>query len=59
MNQGATGSWYSAANPASNSSLDDFSATCYYTALNLKLYVPAFRDVPIGLVRSSVGGQVR
>ena len=57
MNQGATGQWYSAANAASNSSVELFSATCYFTALNLKLFVPAFKDVPIGLVRSSVGGQ--
>lgn len=58
MNQGATGNWYSAANPTSSAGIDNFSATCYYTALHLKLSVPAFKDVPLGLVRSSVGGQV-
>lgn len=58
MNQGATGQWTSAANPASNATVEDFSATCYFTALHLKQNVPAFANVPIGLVRSSVGGQV-
>jgi hypothetical protein len=58
MNQGATGQWVSAADPSSNSTLDGFSATCYYTALHLKRDVAAFAAVPIGLVRSSVGGQV-
>lgn len=59
MNQGATGHWYSAADPTTNATVDGFSATCYFTALHLKLSVPALAAVPIGLVRSSVGGQVR
>jgi sialate O-acetylesterase len=60
MNQGATGVWVSAAaDPASNTSaVQEFSATCYYTAFHLKQSIPAFASVPIGLVRSSVGGQV-
>jgi len=58
MNQGATGRWYSAADATSNATVDGFSATCYFTALHLKHSVPAFAAVPIGLVRSSVGGQV-
>lgn len=57
MNQGADGVWTSAANPKSNVSLLAFSATCYYTALHLKESIPAFKNVPIGLVRSAVGGQ--
>lgn len=40
----------------SNASLAAFSATCFFTALHLKQNVPAMKDVPIGLVQSSVGG---
>ena len=40
----------------SNASLAGFSAVCYFTALHLKQSIPAFKDVPIGLVQSSVGG---
>lgn len=58
MNQGATGRWYSAADPTTNTTVDGFSATCYFTAIHLKRSLPAFATVPIGLVRSSVGGQV-
>jgi hypothetical protein len=59
MNQGANGFWTSAANPFQNmSTVQEFSAMCYYTAFHLKQSIPAFAQVPIGLVRSSVGGQV-
>lgn len=59
MNQGATGQWVSAANPFRNmSAVQGFSAVGYYTAFHLKQNIPAFANVPIGLVRSSVGGQV-
>lgn len=58
LSDGAPGLWYSAANATSNSSVEDFSATCYYTALALKRDVPSLADIPIGLVRASVGGQV-
>lgn len=60
MNQGANGNWQSAAtDPASNvSAVQEFSAMCYYLAFHLKQSIPAFASVPIGLVRSSVGGQV-
>ncbi len=54
MNQGANGHWQPLCGPA----LSQFSATCYYTAYHLKKSIPAFAKVPIGLVRSSVGGQV-
>ncbi len=55
MNQGANGRWLPLCGEAA---LSPFSATCYYTALHLKQSIPAFAKVPIGLVRSSVGGQV-
>jgi len=42
--------------PTDNALLQ-FSATCFFTAMHLKQNVPAFRSVPIGLVRASVGGQ--
>jgi hypothetical protein len=59
MDQGATGVWVSAAAPFRNmSAVQSFSATCYYSAFHLKQSIPAFAQVPIGLVRSSVGGQV-
>ena len=58
LSDGNPGVWYSAANTTSNSSVEDFSATCYYTALALKRNVPALAGVPLGLVRASVGGQV-
>jgi hypothetical protein len=61
MNQGAAGFWKTFANLStteSGSFVEQFSATCYYTAWHLKTSVPAFKNVPIGLVRSSVGGQV-
>jgi hypothetical protein len=32
---------------------------CFLSAHCLQFFVPAFANVPIGLVRSSVGGQVR
>ncbi len=54
MNQGANGHW----EPLCGAALSQFSATCYYTAFHLKKSIPAFAHVPIGLVRSSVGGQV-
>lgn len=60
MNQGASGKWQAAnlntSSPTANA-LYAFSATCFFTALHLKLNVPAFKNVPLGLVRSSVGGQ--
>jgi hypothetical protein len=37
-------------------SLRDFSGLCIFTALHLKQNVPAMKDVPIGLIHSSVGG---
>lgn len=37
MNQGATGQWVSAGGPSNQDFFDGFSATCYYTALNLKV----------------------
>ena len=61
MNQGAAGYWKSFANLSTTkpgSFVEQFSATCYYTAWHLKTSVPAFKNIPIGLVRSSVGGQV-
>lgn len=58
LSDGAPGLWYSAANSTSNSSVEDFSATCYYTALALKRSLPDLANVPLGLVRASVGGQV-
>jgi sialate O-acetylesterase len=58
LSDGSPGFWYSAANTTSNSSVEDFSATCYYTALALKRNVPALAGIPLGLVRASVGGQV-
>ena len=42
---------------ADNATLAAFSGVCYFTALHLKA-LPALRDVPIGLVQSSVGGTV-
>lgn len=33
-----------------------FSAVCLFTALHLKDSLPALKDVPIGIVQSSVGG---
>jgi hypothetical protein len=36
--------------------LRGFSAVCIFTALHLKQSLPALRDVPIGVVDSSVGG---
>ena len=41
--------WISSA--ANNDTLSSFSAVCYYFARALKQYVPAFADVPIGLVQ--------
>ena len=58
LSAGMPGVWYSAANTTSNSSVEDFSAACYYTALELKRNVPELKNVPLGLVRASVGGQV-
>jgi len=59
MHQGASGFWQSAntntSSPTANALLT-FSATCFYTALHLKQNFPAFKNVPIGLVRSSAGG---
>ena len=59
MNQGAQGTWKSAAGSDyfGYPTVYNFSATCYFTALHLKLTQPAFKQVPIGLVRSSVAGQ--
>ena len=60
MNQGAAGKWQAAnlntSSPTENALLT-FSATCFFTALHLKQSIPAFKNVPLGLVRSSVGGQ--
>lgn len=39
-----------------NASLVDFSAVCFFTALHMKQNLPAMKDIPIGLVQSSVGG---
>ena len=44
---------------SSNASLADFSAVCWFTAMHLKQSIPAFKDVPIGLVQSSVGGKLQ
>ena len=59
MNQGAQGTWKSAAGSDyfGYPTVYNFSATCYFTALHLKLTQPTFKQVPIGLVRSSVAGQ--
>jgi hypothetical protein len=59
MENGASGRWESAADIDVHGSpaVLNFSATCYFTALNLKLHVPAFGRVPIGLVRSSIAAQ--
>jgi len=59
MNQGAAGYWSSLAGLDRNGypAVYNYSATCYFTALQLKLNVPAFRAVPIGLVSSSVAAQ--
>ena len=59
MNQGARPVWHSAADtdPHGLPAILNFSATCWFTALNLKRFVPAFRSVPIGLVRSSEAAQ--
>lgn len=52
--RGPSSPWY--VTGTSNASLAAFSATCFFTALHLKQNVPAMKDVPIGLVQSSVGG---
>ena len=60
MNQGANGNWQSFATvaaPQQSAFVEQFSATCFYSAYHLKENVPAMKGVPIGLVRSSVGGQ--
>jgi hypothetical protein len=59
MGNGARGRWESAAgmDVHGSPSVLNFSATCYFTAFNLKTHVPAFRHVPIGLVRASVAAQ--
>ena len=41
---------------ASNATLRDFSAVCYFSAMHMKRELPALAAVPIGLVQSSVGG---
>lgn len=38
------------------SSLRSFSGVCIFTALHLKQSIPALKDVPFGLIQSSVGG---
>ena len=61
MNQGANGNWQAFSNvaaPQASAFVEQFSATCFYAAFHLKENVPAMKSVPIGLVRSSVGGQV-
>ena len=61
MMNGASGSWSSFATLSTteeDSFVEQFSAACYYTAWHLKTSIPAFKSVPIGLVKSSIGGQV-
>ena len=59
MGNGATGRWESAADIDVHGSptVLNMSATCYFTAFNLKTHAPAFKHVPIGLVRSSIAAQ--
>ena len=59
MNDGASGRWASAAglDYSGAPAVLKMSATCYFTAFNLKRYIPAFKHVPIGLVRSSLAAQ--
>ena len=59
MGNGPTGAWQSVVDNDAHGypALLNFSATCFFTALHLKLQVPVFRNVPIGLVTSSVPAQ--
>ena len=41
---------------SNDDSLLDFSAVCYFTAMHMKLSLPAMKDVPIGIVQGSKGG---
>lgn len=54
-----TGLWQSMAGMDGNGypAVQNFSATCWFTALHLKRDIPLFKNVPIGLVMSAVAAQ--
>ena len=54
---GIMGSWYNSSANAGHI-VGEFSAVCYLTAMQIKQNIPGYKDRPIGLMQSSVGGTV-